>query len=196
MIGRVAWAIAIVHYPIVVMGHESPAAPVPSPATPPPGITVVVDPRAKGNARAETQQRSSYNLCCTWLCKNDLGIVLRHINNLRIRGLDHYHLRATLVLHLHGLLLIAIERPQGICLLTETLHRIHDRRLIRSERLPDGGKVVDVLRHHVQDLRKINERNESRIKALRLRRIRARLSAQPHVLAQPVVNIEDLLRIC
>ena len=94
-----------------------------------------------------------------------------------------------------GLKLIALERAYGVGLLPETLYGIHDSGLICSERLANRSKVVDILGHHVEDLRKVYERNKSRIEALLLRRIGACLSAQIRILTKPVVYIEDLLRI-
>ena len=177
------------------MNDDRPAPPVPTPATPSPGITVVVDPRAKGNARAESQQGSSHDIGGTRLREDYLGVVLRNIDNLRIGRLNHHHLRGALILYLNRLLLIALECPHRISLLTEALNRIHNHPLICGERLPNGRKVVDVLRHHVEDLRKIHQRNESRIKALCLGRVGARLAAQAPILVQPAINVEDLLRI-
>jgi hypothetical protein len=111
------------------------------------------------------------------LYKDDLRVVLRHEDNLRIGRLDDDNVRVALILHTHGLVLIALEGAHGISLLPETLYGIHNHPLIRSKRLPDHGEVVDVVGHHVEDLRKIYKRDERRIEALLLRRIGARLSA-------------------
>jgi hypothetical protein len=92
-------------------------------------------------------------------------------------------------------MLIALERADGVSLLPETLYGIHNHPLVRSERFTDRGVVVDVVGHHVEDLRKIHKRYESRIETLLLRRIGARLSDQPRVLTNPIVYIKDLLRI-
>jgi hypothetical protein len=38
--------------------------------------------------------------------------------------------------------------------------------LIRRKGLPDRGVIVNVLRHHIQHLRKTGQRDESRIESL------------------------------
>jgi hypothetical protein len=81
-------------------------------------------------------------------------------------------------LHGNGLVLITLKRAPGISLLTQALHRVHDHALIRGESVADRGIVVDVLGHHVDDLRKIHQCNEGRIKALCLGSIGERLSSQ------------------
>jgi len=109
--------------------------------------------------------------------------------------LDDYHLGSALALYLDGLVLVVFKRASSIGLLPEALHGVHNRSLVCCEGLTYRGIVVDVLRHHVENLRKVDQRNECRIESLSLRRIGERLSAQTRVLMKPIVNIEDLLRI-
>jgi hypothetical protein len=48
--------------------------------------------------------------------------------------------------------------------------------------LPDGGVIVDVLRHHIQHLRKTGERDERRIESLFFRGVGERRSLKARVL--------------
>jgi hypothetical protein len=52
-----------------------------------------------------------------------------------------------------------------------------------------------VLRHHLQHLRKIYQRDKRRIESLFLRRVRQLSSVEIGVLLQPVINIKNFLRI-
>jgi hypothetical protein len=52
-----------------------------------------------------------------------------------------------------------------------------------------------VLRHHLQHLRKIHQRNERRIESLLLCRVGERRAGQPLIVLQPVIDIQNLLRI-
>jgi hypothetical protein len=61
------------------------------------------------------------------------------------------------------------------------LNGICDCRLISREGIPDGSEVVNVLRHHVQDLRKIHECNECGVETLLLRRVGEVCSCQARV---------------
>jgi hypothetical protein len=73
------------------------------------------------------------------------------------------------LLHFHFLLLIAAQRASFVCLRPQPLNRGCNRFLIRQKRVPDRGIIVDVLRHHLQHLRKIHQRDECRIESLLLR---------------------------
>jgi len=61
--------------------------------------------------------------------------------------------------------------------------------------LPDRSVIVDILRHHIQHLRKARQRDKRRIESLFLRRIGELSTRQPRVLLQPVIDIQDFLRI-
>jgi hypothetical protein len=61
--------------------------------------------------------------------------------------------------------------------------------------MPNGGIIVDVLRHHLQHLRKIYQCDKRGIESLLLRRVRQLSPVQIKVLLQPVINIKNLLRI-
>jgi hypothetical protein len=73
------------------------------------------------------------------------------------------------LLHFYLLLRITAKRTGGISLSSQPLNRVRDRRLIRRKCLPDGGIIVDMLRHHIQHIRKINQCDKCRIESLLLR---------------------------
>jgi hypothetical protein len=75
------------------------------------------------------------------------------------------------------------------------LDRSRDCSLIGRKGGADRGIVVDVLGHHVEHARKIHQRNKRRIKSLLLRCIRQCDIGESRVLRQPVVDIQDFLRI-
>lgn len=79
---------------------------------------------------------------------------------------------------------------------SQPLNRSSNRRLVRQKRFADGGVIVDVLRHHGYDLRKIHQRYKCWIEARRLRRVGERGPAEIGILLQPVIDVEHFLRIC
>jgi hypothetical protein len=89
----------------------------------------------------------------------------------------------------------AFQSSRVIGLIPQPLDRVGDGSLIRGKCSPDGGIVVDVLRHHLQDLRETRQRDKCWIEALLLGRVRERRPRQSGVLHQPVVNIQNFLGI-
>jgi hypothetical protein len=85
---------------------------------------------------------------------------LNYVNRLT-RGLLHQYL----------LLCSVAQRARRIRLGTEPLHRGGNRSLVSRKCLPDGGVIIDVLRHHLQHLREIHQREERRIESLLLGRV-------------------------
>ena len=75
------------------------------------------------------------------------------------------------LLHQHLLLCSVAQRARRIRLGTEPLHRRGNRSLVSRKCLPDGGVIIDVLRHHLQHLREIHQREERRIESLLLGRV-------------------------
>jgi hypothetical protein len=120
---------------------------------------------------------------------------LRDINNLRTRGLNYINGLTRWLLYLHLLLRITAQRAGVVRLSPQALNRSRDGFLIRGKCLSDGGVVVDVLSHHFQHLRKIYQRDECGIESLLLCRISERRARKPGVLRQPVIDIQDFLRI-
>jgi hypothetical protein len=96
---------------------------------------------------------------------------LRNVDDLRVGRLNHIDRLSPRLLYGHGLLLIAAQRARGVGLRSQALDGICHPCLIGREGIPDGGVVVNVLRHHVEDLREIYERDECGVETLLLRRI-------------------------
>ena len=195
VIGGAGRSIVIVHDPGVVMDDHGAMAPVPTPPAPAPGIAVVSNPGAERDPGSEGHERGRHDGARAGLHVHDLRVVHRDVDHLRVGRYHRDRLNATLILHLNVLVLVALQRARRVRLLAQALDGIHHRRLIRREGAADGGVAVDVLRHHAQNLREVDQRDERRIKSLRLCRIGARLTAQTGVLLQPGVGVEDLLRI-
>jgi hypothetical protein len=114
---------------------------------------------------------------------------------LRIRRLNYVDRLATRLLHLHLLLLIAAQVPCGIRLVPQSLDRGTHRSLIRRKRLPNGGIVINVLRHHVKHVWEVYKCNKCRIKSLLFRRIGERRTLQTRIRLQPVRDVQNFLRI-
>ncbi len=79
---------------------------------------------------------------------------------------------------------------------SQALNRSGNRSLVRQKRFADRSVIVNVLRHHGYDLRKIHQRYKCGIEARRLRRVGERAAAEIGILLQPVIHIENFLRIC
>jgi len=114
---------------------------------------------------------------------------------LRIGWLDYIDRLTRGLLHFHLILVVAAQRAGSIGLRAQTLNRSRDRRLVRRKCVADGGVVVDVLRHHGDDLGKIYQGYERWIEARRLRRVGERGAAEIGILLQPVIHVENFLRI-
>jgi hypothetical protein len=120
---------------------------------------------------------------------------LRDVDDLRIGRLNHIDRLPPRLLQGHGLLLIAAQRARRVSLSSQALNGICDRCLIGRESVADCGVVVNMLRHHVEDLREIYERNECGVETLLLRRIGEGCSRQAGICRQPIVNVQNLLRV-
>jgi hypothetical protein len=186
----------IVHDPHIVMNNHPPSAPPPTPSTPSPRL-VVVHPRTQRNPRPKAQHRRRYHVPAARSARPHLlWLILRNEHHLRIRRLHHHYLNTALLLHRYRLVLVTVERASGKRVLAQSLNRRHHRLLVGLEHLPQRGIVVHIRCHHIQHGRKIHQRDERRIEPMLLRRIRQRLSLQVAILPQPIVCIEDLLRVC
>jgi hypothetical protein len=114
---------------------------------------------------------------------------------LRIGRLDYVNRLPGGLLHLHLHLLVGAQCARGIRLCAQSLNRIGHRRLVRRKCDADSGVIVDVLRHHRDHLRKIHQRDERRIEPRRLRRIGERSAGEIGILYQPIINVENFLRV-
>lgn len=94
---------------------------------------------------------------------------MRHIDDLRIRRLNHVDGLARRLLHLNGLLRVAAQRPSGVGLRAKPLNRVGHGALITGEGFADGGIIVNVLRHHLEHLREVHQGNEGGVESLLLR---------------------------
>ena len=178
--------------PITVIVIGAACAPVPTPPTPTPGL-VGNHQRTDADADAKSDHRRRRR------CASDVHhcrIILRHINNLRIGRLNDIHRLSARRLYLHFLLGIGAQCSRFISLRAQTLNRSRYGSLIGEKGIADGGVVVNVLRHHGQNIRKIHQSDECRIEPLLLRGVREGGAGQSAMLMQPVVRIENLLRIC
>jgi hypothetical protein len=99
------------------------------------------------------------------------------------------------LLHLNLLLRRAAQRSRRVGLRTQPLNRRRHLRLIRRDSTPERSVVVDILGHHLDHRRKVCKCDKSRIETLFLRSIRQPRSAQALIQSQPVVDIQNLLRI-
>jgi hypothetical protein len=109
--------------------------------------------------------------------------------------LNHVDGLTPILLHFYLLLRSATQRAGSVGLRPQPLNRCRHLILIRHDRRPDGGIVVNVLRHHLQHLGKTDQSNKCRVEALLLGTSGQLGEGQVTVLRQPVVYVEDLLRI-
>jgi hypothetical protein len=102
---------------------------------------------------------------------------------------------ARILLHLDHLLRRATQRAGCVGLSPQPLNRCWYLVLIRRHRRPDGGVVVNILRHHLQNIGEADKGNKCRVEALLLGSGGQLREAEVMVLRQPVVHIQNLLRI-
>src|SRR5262249_56410053 len=170
---------------------------------------VVVDGAADQHAYAEGDQTAcdsrsradgSFSRCrCRrwggWRGRHvdDLRVVLRHIDHLRIRGL-HLDDRLIVVgLRRYLLLRRGLQISYMLRLGAQALHGIEHALLIGRERRPELARPVDLLTHHVDDLRELDERACGGAEAGPLRRPRPRLGPRALVLRAPAAGGEHRL---
>jgi hypothetical protein len=176
---------------VIVIGAAR--SPIPSPAAPSPR-PVINQQRANPNANSETDQRSG-NDSARGTNVNHRRIVNRNINHLWIHGLNYVNRLTGGLLHVHLELRIRAQRAGSICLGAQSLNRVGDGRLVSGKCDADGSVIVDVLRHHGDDLREIHQRDERRIESRCLRSIGQRGAGEVGILDQPIINVENFLRI-
>ena len=180
--------------PVAVIVIGAARSPVPTPSAPSPWL-VGHQQSPNANSHTERNQRLRDNDGGGRANVNDGGIILRHIDYLRAGRLDHVDRRASGLLDFHLLLLVGAQGTRGVGLRAQALNRGGYYSLIRRKGLPDGGVIVDVLRHHLQYLRKIYQCDKRGIEALFRGGIGEGSAREIEVLLQPVIRVEDLLRI-
>ena len=137
-------------------------SPIPSPTTPSPGLAH--QERCNADANAEGDQPRVQAAPRIY----HRGVVLRYIHHLRVHRLDHVDGLACILLHLDLLLRSAAQGARCVGLRPQPLNRCRHLILIRRDGCPDGGIVVNILRHHPQHLGKADQSNECRVEALLL----------------------------
>jgi hypothetical protein len=98
-------------------------------------------------------------------------------------------------LHNNRLLRVRAQSSRGISLGAKALDGIGNRGLICRHGLANRCIVVDIVRHHLQDVRKMHQSNESRIKSLLLRGIAERIAGKPRIVGEPIIDVENFLRV-
>jgi hypothetical protein len=189
------WTIAAVPAaPWAVVIVDAVASPTPSPATPTPGL-VARNQGSDSDTGSEGDEGRGHNGARTWRSVDHGRVVLRHIDYLRIRRLNDIDGLACDLLHLNLLLLIAAQRSCGIGLGAQTLDGSSYFRLIGCHSLPNGGVVVDVVRHHLEHGREGDQSDEGRIEPLLLGGIGERGAGEVRVLRKPVGDVQNLLGV-
>ncbi len=126
---------------------------------------------------------------------HDRRLVGRHVDDLRIRRLDHDVGLRPFLLHLDLLLLVALQISGGLGLRAQVLHGVHHLRLLREERVAQLLRPGEVLVHPVQHLGEGGQRLDALVPRLVLQRILERRALQPGVLLAPARGLDDLERI-
>jgi hypothetical protein len=116
--------------PITMVVISAARSPVPSPSTPSPW-PVINQQRTNPDPYPETDQRCRDHGIGGRSNVDDGGIILRHIDDLRVRRLDYVDRLTRRLLYLYLLLCIAAQRAGGVCLSPQPLNRLSDSSLIR-----------------------------------------------------------------
>ena len=125
----------------------------------------------------------------------DCRVVDGNINNLGIHGLNYIKGLAPILLQLNLLLLGGAQRTGAVGLIAQALDGSGDGSLIGLKCLADGGVVVDILRHHLEHFGEIHQRNKRWIEPLLLRGIGQGYAGESGILRQPIVDIQNFLRV-
>ena len=121
---------------------------------------------------------------------------MRHIHDLRVGGLNYVdRLTRRCLLNVHLLLLGGLQSAGGVRIGAQPLDRGSHFALIGGKCGSDGGVIVDVLRHHLQDLREIYERDKCGIESLLHCGIGERRAAEIGILLEPIMRVENFLRV-
>src|SRR4029079_15022309 len=110
---------------------------------------------------------------------NNLRVVLRHVDHLRVGRLDDDRLvSARGRLRLDVLLGCALQGAEGLGLRAQALDAVEHAFAVRRERLAETPRPGDVVRHVVDDLREQREDDEAGLEAGLLRGILQRRARQ------------------
>ncbi len=109
--------------------------------------------------------------------------------------MDHVDGLAAVLLHLDLLLRSTAQRTRSVGLRPQPLNRSRHLILIRRNRGPDRGIVINILRHHLHHVGKPGQGNKCRIETLLLGSSGQLRQGEVAVLRQPIIEIQNLLRI-
>jgi hypothetical protein len=178
--------------PVDVIVISAARAPIPSPSAPAPRL--VNHQRRDSNSDAETDQRSADDGGRTNV--NDSGIVLRDVDDLRVGRLNHVdRLTRRRLLNLDLLLLGGLQCAGCVRVGAQPLDRGSHFALIGGKCGANRGVIIHVLRHHLQDLREIYQRDKCGIESLFHGGIGERRAAEIGILLQPIMRVENFLRV-
>ncbi len=114
---------------------------------------------------------------------------------MRLGGLNDVDGLVGDLLNFDCLLLIGAEGSCGVGLAAEALDGCGDFGLVGRHCLADGGVVVDVVRHHLEDGGEGEESEEGGIEALLLGGAGESGTGEVRVVREKVGDVEDFLRV-
>ena len=112
-------------------------------------------------------------------------VVLRNVDHLRIRRLDD----DDLLLRLHHLLRVRLQVAGRLRLAPEDLHGLEHRALVGDDRLAERAGPVEVVAHHLDDVRIVQQRLHRVVPLVVDRQLRIGLA-----LVEIAVGLDDLQR--
>ena len=124
------------------------------------------------------------------------GIVIGHVDRVRIGLLDRDPLLAALSLGLRDRLLLGRRQlVVGLGLRAQPLDRVHHVRLLGQNRIAEFERPVELRAHHRDDVGRGRERLHASVPRLQLGRRAQRVALQVLVFLDPAVRLNDLERI-
>jgi hypothetical protein len=118
-------------------------------------VIVTTKHGADRDANTECNDQTRCRLCRRGSNIHLDRIVLRHVDYLRIRRLDHYHLLGASLLRDHRLLRSSLQITSLFRLQPKPLDRVENRALARGERCAKLFGPFNLRTHHVNDLREV-----------------------------------------
>ena len=123
------------------------------------------------------------------------GIVIRHVELVRIGRRDVDVLLAARALRGHRLLAGRLQLVVGLRLHTQALDRIHDVGLLRQHRVAELLRPVELVAHHVEHVGRGRERFYAVVPVLLVDRRLERVALESLVGIGPAVGLDDFERI-
>ena len=122
---------------------------------------------------------------------DDRRVVVRQVDGFRIRKADD----ETRVLEIDPVLIGRRQTARGIRFASQVLHRIHDLRFLVEESIAEVFGPIEFLVHHVEDLRKRDQRFDARVPFGLLCRAHCAVAVQPRIAPRPTRRLDDFSRI-